>query len=471
MANPFYIPPRSSTANFALQTLGTLGQLRQGRERNEIAQRANELDQMKLAQEKEQFGIQSEQVNEDQAIRRRANVLKEADMPAHKRPLKPLDVTKMKKVAMDLGIEKYVKEDIKDFMKSAQEGVAREVPIKNLMGKINAKKKEWYEEMEKDWMKAVDEGDNTRAYDLAETMRLISDDKDGELILGQVFGASLQSMAMEDAAAQAALMKAMPDQFGEPYTDSQGNLLQMNKVTGQVSKIASPPKGWVIESDGQGGFRMVQGVGATGLQRKTTGAIEGNIMNATEGIARLNEIAATYQPEFLELGTKWNALKTRWGEKLKGVPFTEWTRHGVSQEDKQQLREFANFKRTSLDNISRYIKEITGAQMSEREADRIRKGMPDPGEGLFDGDAPSEFESNWASTMRSLRAVQARNIYYLKSGFEPGEIQRVAKSGTMMSIADIQNRINERGQELESQGLSPEEVKMQLNQEFFSFGQ
>ena len=151
----------------------------------------------------------------------------------------------------------------------------------------------------------------------------------------------------------------------------------------------APPKGSVPYSTGfdievgKEGTTIRTGIGRKGKQtKKTTGAIEAKALAAVEGISRLNEIAATYKPEYLQLDTKLKTLKTKWQEIGEGTHIGAIL-GTASPEDQQLLSDFSDFKRNSIGNINLYIKEITGAQMSEKEADRIRLGMPDPGEGFF----------------------------------------------------------------------------------------
>jgi hypothetical protein len=135
------------------------------------------------------------------------------------------------------------------------------------------------------------------------------------------------------------------------------------------------------------------------------------------------------------------------------------------------LTEYSDFRRNSLNNINLFIKEITGAQMSEREADRIRQAMPDPGEGLLDGDSSTQFESKWSSTMYSLRMIMARNIRLRKNGFDDQTIQKLAQTDSLPSISDMKSEINKRGNQLKKEGLSDQEIKAQIVKEFFTLEQ
>ena len=149
------------------------------------------------------------------------------------------------------------------------------------------------------------------------------------------------------------------------------------------------------------------GAGSTGLTKPTLKKVEGELLKATTGLSRLNQIRNMFKPEYQELGTRWGAMWTSAKEKLGFKP---------SGEDRAGLAEFSSFKRRAISNINLYIKEITGAQMSEAEASRLTKGMPDPGKGLIDGDSPTAFESKMNDVISELRMAAARYHYVTKNG-------------------------------------------------------
>lgn len=150
--------------------------------------------------------------------------------------------------------------------------------------------------------------------------------------------------------------------------------------------------------------------GSSGLTKSMTTQIQKDLFATTNTLARLQEVQNSFKPEFLEIGTRVNAMKTAGMEKLGA---------DVSEADKQQLTQFSDFKRNALENINRGIKDLTGAAMTDSEAKRIRGGLPDPGEGLLDGDSPTQFQSKLNSTVRSLRLASARYTHALRNGLDP----------------------------------------------------
>lgn len=190
-------------------------------------------------------------------------------------------------------------------------------------------------------------------------------------------------------------------------------------------------KGLDVQFDENGRVRSItQGGSSTpgGMQKKTAGNIEEKLLTTREGLARLDSIATTYRPEYLtypeQLENAWVALKEKSGGVLGRV----------SPEERQRLADYTQFRRDAVDNINRYINEITGAQMSEAEANRLRKGVPDA-----EKDSPTEFASKWISTSKSLQMAAARYVYALRNGLDVESV----------SVGQMPQIVNDRGAALE----------------------
>ena len=286
-----------------------------------------------------------------------------------------------------------------------------------------------------------------------------------------------QTMEIEGDIAQARLVSA---QRGPEGRIMKTWITQDNNII-TIPNNEQPPPGSVPYSSGmdvevgpEGGISIRTGVsrrgGQAGMTRTTQTALEKGVLDTSAGIARLEEISRSYKPEYLELGTKWKTFTTKWKEKLRGTPIENWVNLGVSERDRQLLADFSAFKRDALDNINRYIKEITGAQMSEKEADRLRQAAPDPGEGLFDGDSPTQFQSNWGSSIKSLKISQARFMYLKNAGMTPQSIQAMASNDTLPSLQQIKSIMEQRDEELEQEirnsdpSLTEEEIDRAVSQ-------
>jgi len=155
-----------------------------------------------------------------------------------------------------------------------------------------------------------------------------------------------------------------------------------------------------------------------GLTKPVQTDLQKKLIAIKDELSRLDVIKARFKPEYQ---TFW----TRASSKISGVK--EKAGVTLDQEEKKSFAEFSKFKRESLENINLAIHRLTGAQMSKFEAKRIRKGLPDPGEGVFDGDAPTEFSARLESSVASLKAAERRLQFFLQNGIQ-GDIEELSKA-------------------------------------------
>jgi hypothetical protein len=320
---------------------------------------------------------------------------------------------------------------------------------------------------------------------------VFTNDPDGKNILGAIpiFGETIRSIKMEEANKAKALPhypagswiqtdKGMVQVPKENTPSNLGKLIQeMNALPaddpnkaayrGAIQKQAQA-EGMQLTTNADGTFTLTQGpLGSGGLTKPVQADLQKKVVNTTENIARLEAIGQQFDPAFMDIESRFGATKTKWKEKL-GMD--------VSPEEKAQLSRFSAFSRDAIENINSYIKEITGAQMSEKEADRIRKAMPDPGEGIFDGDSPTEFKGKWRSAMKALKLSQARTTYLLKNGVTESALKGMAKTNTLPSFGQIEENIKIRNAQIEQEtiaanpGISQQQidamVAQQLKNEF-----
>jgi len=171
-------------------------------------------------------------------------------------------------------------------------------------------------------------------------------------------------------------------------------------------------------------FEFDPATGAVSISRgaKTGAAVEKklqeNILANNEGLSRLNNIRSTFDERFQRVGGRFAAAFTSFQEKLADTPFSGLVGTATSAE-REFLGNFAEFKRNAIENINLYIKQITGAQMSEPEANRLRRAVPDPGDGIFDGDDPVTFLRKLDSVLGELNAANARAQTALEQGVNP----------------------------------------------------
>lgn len=182
---------------------------------------------------------------------------------------------------------------------------------------------------------------------------------------------------------------------------------------GMALNLISPGLGNALISKGQDERKSEQ------FNAPAQNNIETKILNAEEHYSRLKDIKSQFDPQFLTFSGVAKGAWLKFRDKLSTGQ--------LNPEEATYLQKFSQFRQSSARNINAYIKEITGAQMSEAEAARIRLGEADAGEGFFDGDSPSQFKAKLDNSLRLIQLSRMRYHYLRSGGF----------NGTMMSPEDI----------------------------------
>lgn len=193
---------------------------------------------------------------------------------------------------------------------------------------------------------------------------------------------------------------------------------------------------------------------APGLSQPTINALQEKQLNTTEAYSRLKSIEQAYKPEYQTIETR---IGNKWAELVDSF---SGTRQSLTPEQKTQLADFSAYRADALNNLNQYIKEITGAAMTNAEAERIMRAMPNPGDGVFNGDSPTVFKAKLDAAIRSSKMALARYHYLSKNGFS-GSVDDMAKHLSLDQMGGvIQNRTNQLLQESLSQnpGLTPQDV-------------
>jgi hypothetical protein len=107
----------------------------------------------------------------------------------------------------------------------------------------------------------------------------------------------------------------------------------------------------------------------------------------------------SFDPTFLTVGGK---IKN-WAFRAADIAGFD-----LPEEQKQELREFTAFKQRTSTNLNAYIKAITGAQMSNPEAVRLRKDVP------TEDDSPTAYKEKMDNVILKLTAVRARTLAALE---------------------------------------------------------
>jgi hypothetical protein len=141
-------------------------------------------------------------------------------------------------------------------------------------------------------------------------------------------------------------------------------------------------------------------------------AIQGD-MRATSATAdSLNSALQGFRPEFLTLQKQWVDVPiAKLREKVTGRP-----------EEDANLRAYADWAASTSRFLTDYIKEKTGAQFSNKEAERLLDGIPNM------NDSISSYAGKVDSVMRELRMATIRNALMLHDGFGDATIKNILDS-------------------------------------------
>lgn len=235
----------------------------------------------------------------------------------------------------------------------------------------------------------------------------------------------------------------------------------VNTPLGRMSKQQAERMGLALALSGKGkaGELLIGAAKENSLEDAARNKVDANELAAVEGLARVREIANKFEPKYQ---TYENYFK-QFGVKI--MDSVGFLRDKIKPEDRAEYEQYISYRRDAIDNINRYIKEITGAQMSEAEATRLRKGVPDP-----ETDSPTEFAAKLKSVTRSMQLAIARSRYLRKNGFTGNAL---AAEGTL-PIEKMGDIINKRAdfllKQARSQGVDQDraipEVRQRLRAEF-----
>lgn len=191
-----------------------------------------------------------------------------------------------------------------------------------------------------------------------------------------------------------------------------------------------------------------------GMNKPALNAIQEKQFNTVEQFSRLKSIEQSWKPEYQQienrLGFAWNNLLDKFGT----------TRKTLTKQQRDELVAFHASRSEALNNLNQYIKEITGAAMTLPEAERIKRTMPNPGEGAFDGDGPTEFYAKLQANIRVSKMALARYNYLSKRGF-PADVEAMSREISLDAMPKvIQDRTNDLLKESlnANPGLTPQDV-------------
>lgn len=143
----------------------------------------------------------------------------------------------------------------------------------------------------------------------------------------------------------------------------------------------------------------------TKLPKEALNEIGKDEVKLTESLGRMREISRQFRPEFLTFEEQAKQYGISWLDKFDA------TRSNLTPEQIQQHAQYTAFRRDTVDNLNRYIKEITGAAMGVEEAKRIISAQPNMDDG------PTAFMAKIKATQRAAELAVARARILRRNGF------------------------------------------------------
>lgn len=231
----------------------------------------------------------------------------------------------------------------------------------------------------------------------------------------QISDDDIRELARADAYKAIAAGGLDPKGFQEPKpnTEKIGTLYQVDESGRPVYRSAAEAAGKpAYRAPKGGGFNMqmpdgtVISLGGEGgqpfsLPKPAINQVGGDYVDANAGLQRLQGIVASYDPQFSTLEGR---FKGGWASVRAMAPSVFGQ---LPAQDREYLQRYTTWRSNTLDNLNRYIKEITGAAMTIPEAERIMQTIPSV------QDDPVVFQSKTLATMKRLSLVAARSNYLL----------------------------------------------------------
>lgn len=193
-------------------------------------------------------------------------------------------------------------------------------------------------------------------------------------------------------------------------------------------------------------------VGPNELTKPTVNKLQETIINAQDKLDRVNTIAATYKPEFLQARGLLKAGTARLVDFLGGE---------VPEEDRKFLSEYSEFRSNAARDLNATVKELNGSAVTPGEIKRTLKAEPS------DTDSPIEFEAKVKAQTKFIQRAILRANYALKNGIGTRSVEELSRIIPLEAIDKIyEDRVNDIFDELGGTDDVRQQAIRQAQQEF-----
>lgn len=215
------------------------------------------------------------------------------------------------------------------------------------------------------------------------------------------------------------------------------------------------PDGTVVRM-GKGGGEVMP----NGLQKPTQNKVEADLLNVGRQLQQIDALEKSFDPEHQTLWSRVGNMKDEALDKLGYPP---------ASARREKMAKFTEQRAKASQMLSEYIKDMTGATLTESEAKRYMLTVPSPGTGLMDGDSPEQMRVKIKNFRNMAEMAQARLNYVRKNGFSIENVPLENMRGIMGQ------RAQEIAKQAEAAGIPPEQrgaaIKQSLAREFGLTGQ
>lgn len=186
----------------------------------------------------------------------------------------------------------------------------------------------------------------------------------------------------------------------------------------------------------------------------TTTRLQTETLNTQETMLRLDDIAASFDPSFLEIptqiGQEFNAIRDRLGSvpEIFGIP-------DLTVEQRQRLADYTTFTTRTLNNMNITLNRLSGAAVNEQEFERIKGALPNA------DDSPTQFQAKLNNAIRDMRRSLARLNIAQRRGLNPLD-SGIALEGVDEIINAEDARLRDA---LQGQGLTEDQINQIVDRE------
>jgi hypothetical protein len=211
-----------------------------------------------------------------------------------------------------------------------------------------------------------------------------------------------------------------------------------------IGRAGKPASGGVTMSYDAEGRPIFQMGGRQDLTTSAKNAIDQKLLDSGDTMSQITAIKAKFKPEYQQIGTRWNALRS---SVMSKAGFQ------LPAEDRRFLREFGSYRAEAGQMFSNILKSLSGAAVTPAEMKRAEAWLPNPGTGLWDGDDPETL----AEKVQRMEDFTARGL---------AKYSYIRRNGLDINAVDVDQMpqlMRQRGQQIESelrqQGMTPEQAQ------------